>query len=177
MARKHWMFVTVALVTLAMDQGSKAWIRTLDLGSELTWIPGLLTTVHVENPGGVLGVLGSLPVGAKIGIFGFAGVGMAAISWLWLRRSPPEALVGPAALGLLIGGALGNGLDRALRGTVTDFLVVGSALFDPLFARLPWTDTTPAFNLADGFLGVGIVLLCLLAARSLWLGQAEAEAA
>jgi signal peptidase II len=57
-----------------------------------------------------------------------------------------------AALALIWSGALGNGLDRAIEGQVTDFF---------LFYREPWQFYFPAFNIADSAITLGVILLLL----------------
>jgi len=175
MGLKHWLFLLSALACLALDQGSKAVVRAWPEGASQAWIPGLLSTVHLENPGGVLGLAADWPLALKLAVFGVAAVGMGTVAWLWLARSSRVARVAPLGLGLLIGGALGNSVDRVVQGTVTDFLVVGQILVRPLLPLVPWVDRTPAFNLADAFLGLGIVVLAGLVVRTTWLSRRDSS--
>lgn len=159
MSRKVWLLLLVAVLTLGLDQGSKGLVRLWPVGSSTEWVPGLLHTIHLQNPGGILGFAATWSMGPKLGLFLFAAVGISLIGALWLRRVPAGALLVPVALGAVLGGAAGNTLDRLLLGGVTDFLVVGAVLVEPLLPWLPLVDHTPAFNLADVFLGLGIALL------------------
>lgn len=173
MIRLWTITATCALLTAGLDQATKIVVRQWPEGASAVWVPGLLVTAHLENPGGVLGIAADWPLTAKLAVFLVASVGVLIVTALWLRRTSRTDLLTPTALGILLGGALGNTLDRMLQGTVTDFLIVGSAVFDPLLSLLPGLQATPAFNLADAFLGLGFVLLAALVARVWWMGRGE----
>lgn len=79
------------------------------------------------------------------------GVSIALVVWLSRVRSRLPAV----AIGLVVGGALGNALDRVIRGAVADF-------FDFHVAGWSW----PAFNIADAAITVGVLLLVLDAIRT-----------
>lgn len=135
--------LAAAAMAFALDQGSKTLAinsSTLEQGVEV--LP-VLNLVAVRNDGVSFGMLGGLaPWWALVG---FAlGIMAALLVWLWRTQS---LLLG-AALGLILGGALGNVLDRLRHGGVTDFL-------DFHFAGYHW----PAFNLADSAIFLGVALL------------------
>jgi signal peptidase II len=146
--RVGWLFVTAAVV-LAADLASKIIaVSLLEGAAPVEVLPGLLTLRLVRNPGAAFGVAGGLTV-----IFSLvAAVVIVAILRTTRRlRSAPWA----ACLGLLLGGAVGNLVDRVfrspgpLRGHVVDFL------------ELPhW----PVFNLADSAIVLGGVLAVALTA-------------
>jgi signal peptidase II len=71
-------------------------------------------------------------------------IGVGLLVWLWRARSIWVAV----ALGMILGGAVGNVIDRLRFGAVTDFL-------DAHWGELHW----PAFNLADSAISVGVVIL------------------
>jgi len=73
---------------------------------------------------------------------------------LWMRRLPAGNLWMPLSLSLILGGALGNVIDRILYGHVIDFI-------DVYYRNWHW----PAFNLADSAIVVGAVLIMLLSLR------------
>lgn len=76
------------------------------------------------------------------------GVLVTLVLLVWLARQPPGARLLPATLALVIGGALGNLVDRIVHGYVVDFI-------DVYYAGWHW----PAFNLADSAICVGVILL------------------
>lgn len=165
MSRKVWLVLIVFLATLGLDQASKGVVRSFEIGVSQVWIPGLFRTMHLQNPGGVLGLAAAWPLPVKLALFLAAAAGMVVVAALWLRRVRHEAWLVPIGLGAMLGGAAGNSLDRIVLGGVTDFLIVGEALVDPLVPLLPGVERTPAFNLADAFLGLGVVAL---AASVVW---------
>ncbi|MFZ1376470.1 MAG: signal peptidase II [Geothrix sp.] len=145
MRRLAWLLLPVS--ALAADLGSKAWVlRTIGEGESLPVIKGFFYLTLGFNRGAIFGSLTWLPATTRYLLFALAG--LAALIYfgrLFLAKETPawERL----ALGLILGGALGNGIDRILRGAVVDFLdfVFGTWHY--------WT-----FNLADSFILVGAIL-------------------
>lgn len=135
--------LAVATMAFTLDQSSKTLAinsPTLEQGVEV--LP-VLNLVAVRNDGVSFGMLGGLaPWWALVGLA--LGIMAALVVWFWRTQS---RLLG-AALGLILGGALGNVLDRLRHGGVTDFL-------DFHFAGYHW----PAFNLADSAIFLGVALL------------------
>jgi signal peptidase II len=144
----HWLaLLAVALSALAADQLTKQIVVTqLGLG-ESVHVVGPFWIRHVNNPGIAFGLFSSW---ASAVTFLTAG----AVIWMlfYFAKSGARHPILPVALGLLIGGSMGNLVDRLRIGHVTDFL-------DLRF----W----PAFNLADTFIVVGVaaLLLALVAAE------------
>jgi signal peptidase II len=142
------IFYVAAVGALALDQVSKAIARaSLEPGIKVEVVPGLFSLRLTENPGAAFGALGSWPpLLILIGL-----VAVLAIAGLRKERTKSKALA--ASLGLLLGGALSNLIDRLLPGhDVTDFLdfavTVGGRSFN-------W----PTFNLADVAITTGVFLL------------------
>jgi signal peptidase II len=138
----------LAALVLALDQLSKAWvIGSLNLPErgQIAVLPFLHLT-FVMNRGVSFGLMrADNPAGRWLLVAAAAAVviGLA----LWVRRTDRPLFA--CAIGLVIGGALGNNLvDRARLGEVVDFID-----FSPLF---PWV-----FNLADSAISVGVALLLL----------------
>jgi signal peptidase II len=127
----------VMVAVLLADQITKAVVRgAIDRGDSIDVLP-FLDLVYVRNDGIAFGALGGsalvlvLVVGALIGIVVF------------FRRNAERPLAW-LSTGLLLGGAIGNVIDRVLEGAVTDFL------------KIPhW----PAFNVADTAITVGVLSL------------------
>ncbi len=145
MRRLPWLLLPA--FALAADLGSKAWIlRTLGESESLPVIRGFFYLTLGFNRGAIFGSLTWLPAAARFILFTLAG--LAALLYfgrLFLAKETPTW--DRVALGLILGGALGNGIDRLLRGAVVDFLdfVFGTWHY--------WT-----FNLADSFILVGAIL-------------------
>ena len=149
----------LALVTLlaAVDLGAKGWaVSRLPPGRVVTLVPGLFDLAVVQNRGVALSTFADLPDPARRWLVLLVPAAVTAFVARLLVRlwdGAPAAL--RAGLVLVVGGALGNLVDRALDGEVIDFVrfrVGDHALFTN--------------NLADDFISVGAVLLALAAARS-----------
>jgi len=140
------LLVTAAV--LALDQLSKAVVsHQIGLHESIALIPGLLNLTHVRNTGAAFGILSSQPSLVRSLIL-LASSLLAAgfILWIWFRqRNTSWSRTIP--LGMILGGALGNMLDRVRLGEVIDFL-------DLYWGRYHW----PAFNVADSAITVGILL-------------------
>ena len=147
--RRLLAFGAIAGAVVALDQATKLSVRAwLDMGER--WPDGaeLLRITHVENSGAAFGILegagGFLLLSSLVAV-------VLVVAYLWL--APPDDPLYGTALALVLGGAAGNLIDRAMRGTVTDFI-------DPAHY--------PAFNLADSAIVVGVgglVVLSLLGER------------
>ena len=129
----------VAAVVVAVDQATKALVRAgMDRGEEDPILPAL-KLVNVRNTGVAFGFL-SENGGALIA--GVTAVALAALMvFFFMHRNRPWAWL---PVGLLLGGAVGNLIDRIAEGAVTDFLKVPK-----------W----PAFNVADIAITFGVLAL------------------
>ncbi len=145
--------IAVALAVLIVDQASKAWlIDALAAAEGAIHVTGFFNLVMVWNTGVSFGLFG----GANLGPWPFVALSGAIVVALavWLWRAETGWLA--AAIGAVVGGAIGNVVDRVLRGAVADF-------FDFHLAGQHW----PAFNVADMAIvgGVGVMLLDALRRR------------
>jgi len=144
-----WLYSTAGLVYLA-DRLTKMWAeRALAGGPPVTIIPGVLQLNYTTNSGGAFGLGQSAPwlfAGATV-------VVVAAIVAASLRLRHPATAV---ALGLILGGGIGNLTDRALRGDG----VLSGRVVDFIDLRV-W----PVFNLADSAIVVGALLLLVTGLR------------
>jgi signal peptidase II len=136
----QWLSLgAVGFAALAADQLTKQIVTgqlALDQGSHVV---GPFWIHHVQNSGIAFGLFSS----ATAAVIALTGV---AVAWmlLFFARSGSRHPVLPVALGLVIGGSVSNLLDRVRLGYVTDFLDLRY-----------W----PAFNLADSFIVIGVVIL------------------
>ena len=141
--------LVLSACVLALDQWSKLWIEaSLEVHGRLPVLPGFFDLVHVRNTGVAFGLF---PAGGELGAtLLLAGLGLAAliVVSLYFRATSEDEPLLLLALALVLGGAIGNLVDRALFGAVTDFLDVYAGAYH-------W----PAFNVADSGVTVGIVLM------------------
>jgi signal peptidase II len=139
--------LTLALAVLAADQATKWLIKrvTLDEGVRSITILPFFDIVAAWNYGVSFGMFNNGDAGDR---WVFIAIAAAIVTMLvvWLRRA--ENTLVAIGLGLVIGGALGNVVDRMLFGAVFDFL---------LFHAYGWQ--WPAFNLADSAICVGVGML------------------
>jgi signal peptidase II len=136
--RDRALFFAVAALVVAADQLTKLLvIRSIAEGDHVRVLGDVLVLSHVRNSGAAFGTLRGF--GGLLALAAVAGVVIFAVI-VWRRPSP---ILGAAA-GLVAGGAMGNLVDRIVRGTVVDFV-------DFRF----W----PAFNVADSAITVGALLL------------------
>ena len=138
---RDWVFYSTVVVVFGLDQVSKEVIRRQLLLYESWPEEGFLRIVHGLNTGSAFGLFSGFT--NLLIIASIVGIGVALyyfqqqkISVIWYRLS----------VGLIVGGALGNLVDRLKDGAVVDFISVG------------WW---PAFNVADSSISVGMVLLII----------------
>jgi signal peptidase II len=142
----------IAIGTIvAVDQLTKFVVRsTIPLYAKQVIIPRLLDFTHVQNTGAAFGVLNAADFPYKSAVMiGIAALALVAIS-LYARQLGSHEKLSRYGLALILGGAFGNLIDRALAGYVVDFVDVywGEAHF--------W-----AFNVADAAITIGAVLVLL----------------
>ncbi len=147
-ARAMRSFAVIAMLTILADQLSKAWIRsTVALNGDSTVVvPGWIDFSHILNHGAAWGML----YGQRWFLIGVTVVVMVIVSQM-AREFAPHSVLARYGLGLILGGAVGNLIDRIVAGAVTDFIDLGSPIE---FVR-----TFPIFNLADSALTIGVLLL------------------
>jgi len=139
-----WSFLLTALLVVVADQLSKLWIRSNLLVGQSLFEMGFFQIIRLPpNTGAAFGLFQDQSFALTI----VAIVGIAAIllyALLIYRRFPfLNNLLGRSALGLILGGTIGNLIDRLRFGGVTDFISIGI-----------W----PAFNIADATIVVGVIL-------------------
>ena len=140
--------LAAAVAAAVIDQGVKLWlVYGFDLpGHGRVALTPFLDLVFVQNTGISYGLFqGAGPVG-QWALFGLKAIAVLLLG-LWLTRTPSR-LAG-LALGLIIGGALGNAIDRGLHGAVTDFV-----LFH--ITAPTWTFEWYVFNVADASIVAGV---------------------
>jgi signal peptidase II len=168
MSRMSRLPLALILVTVvALDQITKAILqRSLALHEYRPVIDGLLSISHVRNRGAAFGILSDagLPYqGVVLSIVSLlALVAIGVYAW----RLPPAARLPRLALAFVLGGALGNLIDRVRYGYVVDFIHV-------YWNQHVWPD----FNVADSAITTGVCLLILDMLRSERRAEAQPEPA
>jgi len=153
--RSLWLWLGIALVILLADQFTKVLIiGSFQLGDSQTVTP-YFNLVRVHNSGAAFSFLSSAS-GWQRWFFTAIGVGAAGFI-IWLLRSHPGQKLFCFALALVLGGAVGNVIDRLLWGHVIDFLDFHWDWLSPVF----YQGHFPAFNVADSAISVGTVCLIL----------------
>jgi len=136
----------VAALIIALDQATKTWI-VHDIMAPPRWIEvtSFFNIVMVWNKGASFGLFSTQSPWTQAILGGFAIV-ISIVLAVWMYRARSKWLA--VALGLVIGGALGNAIDRAIYGAVADFLDFHAYGYH-------W----PSFNVADIAISVGVVML------------------
>lgn len=114
------------------------------------FVPGFWNWRYVENPGAAWGLLADAPASIRLPFF--YGISLAAIAFIlvYFRRLAPDQRLLGVALSLVLGGAIGNFIDRLHLTYVIDFI-------DWYVGQAHW----PTFNVADAGISVGVALLIL----------------
>jgi len=158
MALKYRVALIVFVIALGLDAASKHAIdQNLSYADRVSVVEGFFYLTHVRNTGAAFGLFRDAPASIRLTFFiGIAIVALGIIGQFLYRLAPGDRL-SSLALGLILGGAVGNLYDRIRLGEVIDFLH-----FD-LWGGYSWPD----FNLADTWIvvGVGLLVLELLASE------------
>ncbi|BAY14312.1 lipoprotein signal peptidase [Nostoc sp. HK-01] len=145
MILQNRLFWLAAFISFFLDQLTKYWVvQTFKLGETFPLIPGVFHFTYVTNTGAAFSLLSGkvewlrwLSLGVSLGLIALGIFGSMLSRWDQL------------GYGLILGGAMGNGIDRFVLGYVVDFLDFRLINF-------------AVFNIADSFISIGIV--CLLIA-------------
>ena len=141
----------LAAAIVVLDQLAKAWaVARLAAAPPLVVVPGLVQLVLVMNPGVAFGIMGGVPQRWRWVVMLVSLGALIVLCSLATRIVPQGGWLGRGSLGLVLGGALGNLIDRWRLGAVVDFVDVH------------WRDWHwPAFNVADAAITVGVALLAI----------------
>lgn len=153
--RDYIPLLAVAGIILVIDQWTKYLVRTRIPYSEVwapwNWLLPFARVVHWQNTGAAFGMFQGMNL-----VFMILAIIVSGAIIYYFPFVPKEDWLIRLALGIQLGGALGNLIDRIQYGAVTDFISVGS------FA---------VFNVADASISVGVVLLVL----GMWLREKRLE--
>ena len=147
----------VSALVIALDQWSKAWVlRALPEYTDIVVIPGFWNWFRTYNTGAAFSFLAN-GGGWQIWFFSILAFAISGLLIWWLRKTPRADWKTALPYALIIGGAIGNVIDRLIHGHVIDFIkwYVGDHVW-------------PAFNLADAAIvggAIGLVLFSLIGAK------------
>ena len=146
-ATRWGLFAGIAVAVVVVDQLTKAWlVANVQPGGAIEILGDWLRLVHGRNDGGLFGLFGG-----SAAVLAIASLGVIGLIIAYHARSKPNVVLS-IALGLLLGGAIGNLLDRIRFGYVIDFVDAGIG-----------TLRFYTFNVADSAISIAILLLILLA--------------
>lgn len=136
---------------VALDQATKFLVdRFMSLHESRPVIEGLLNLTYVRNRGAAFGLLSDAELPFQSALFSVVSLAALAAIAAYFFRLPDQSRLARLALSLVMGGAIGNLIDRARLGSVIDFV-------DVFWGPHHW----PAFNVADSAISVGVALLVI----------------
>jgi signal peptidase II len=155
MKRKYLLLLIISVAVIVLDQVTKlAVLKSFRLGESIILFDGFFNLTYVRNTGAAFGILAEAHPDFRVPFFLLVPlIALSAIGYIF-RRIPDHDWKLAIALAMVVGGAIGNLIDRIAYGYVVDFLDF----------HWKYGYHFPAFNLADSAIcvGVGILMLDLL---------------
>ena len=146
-ALSKWPWFLISMLVILFDQVTKCWALQMLIPYQPKAIWPMLNLTLAFNTGAAFSFLSSAGNWAVWFFTGFSAV-MSIFIAVWMQRLPRTERLQLVALSLILGGAVGNLIDRILLGHVIDFI-------DVYFGNYHW----PAFNLADSAICIGALLM------------------
>ena len=150
--RKNSPYFILILGLVALDQATKLLVsRTVDLYQSIPVIPGFFNITLIHNKGGIFGAFSQAD--SRLVFWGLTLASLTALGLVlyYFFKTPPSDKLLKVSLSLILAGALGNLIDRVMRGYVIDFL-------DFHIGNAHW----PFFNAADSCITVGALLMLVI---------------
>ena len=148
---RYLALALVGFTVIILDQVTKYWVmQTMRLHESIPVIPNLFSITYIRNPGAAFGLLAGSSNAFRMVFFGVTSLFALALLGTILLRLPERDWIGQLSIAGILGGAIGNLIDRLRFGEVIDFL-------DVYIESYHW----PAFNVADSAISVGVVCLIL----------------
>ncbi|MFC4404649.1 signal peptidase II [Gracilibacillus xinjiangensis] len=139
-----WWVYTIAVVIIGLDQLTKLWIvQNMELGEQITVVENVFYLTSHRNTGAAWGIL----EGQMVFFYIITAVVIGFVIYYIQKHAKDSNLIG-VSLALVLGGAIGNFIDRLFRKEVVDFFDVYLGSYD-----------YPIFNIADSALVVGVILI------------------
>jgi signal peptidase II len=148
-----WVWLGLALIVIVVDQLTKTLIIGQFALHDTYVVAPFFNIVRAHNPGAAFSFLAGA-AGWQRWFFVVLGI-VASAFIVWMLRKHPDQKLFCFAVSLILGGALGNVIDRLLHGHVVDFLDFHFQFLQPLFPQGHF----PSFNVADSAITVGAVCL------------------
>lgn len=142
------LWFALALLVILADQASKAWANDV-LAASWIQVTGFFNLVLLRNTGSAFSFLADAGGWQKL-LFSAVAIGVSAAMAAVIWKHSAEKLA-PAAAALVLGGAIGNLIDRLMLGSVTDFI-------DLHIGDIHWL----AFNIADSAIVLGVIFFILI---------------
>jgi signal peptidase II len=144
------------IAILALDRLTKAVIdRTMPLHHSISVVDGLFSLTYVRNTGAAFGIFAGSHQAFRLPFLVIVSIIAIGVIVVMLRRLHEKETGLITALAFILGGAIGNLIDRILYGEVVDFL-------DFYWSNYHW----PAFNLADSFITIGVAITLFFLMRA-----------
>ena len=148
---RYLLLALIAVTVIILDQATKYWItQSMRLHESIPLIPNLFSFTYIRNPGAAFGLLAGSSNAFRTVFFGVTSLFALALLGTILVRLPERDWIGQVSIAGILGGAIGNLIDRLRFGEVIDFL-------DVYVESYHW----PAFNVADSAISVGVVCLII----------------
>jgi len=153
--RSPLVWLWLALLAIVLDQVTKIAAENLLTYAQPVYILPVLDFTLLYNPGAAFSFLADQQ-GWQRWFFTLVSAGVSVMLFVWLKRLPRGSVWLPVALTLILGGAIGNLIDRIAYGHVVDFISVhwGNSYF-------------PAFNIADSAITLGAIMMALDVVREI----------
>ena len=146
---KKWLWFIISLVVVIIDQASKYWVSLVLIPYRPLPIFSMLNITLAYNTGAAFSFLSGAGNWHRW-FFSIFSLTVSIILIIWLARAPKQDKLQSAGLSLILGGALGNLIDRGLHGYVIDFI-------DVYYQHHHFA----TFNIADSAICAGAALLLL----------------
>ncbi len=148
---RSMVLASVTGIIILLDQLTKQQImQTMRLHESIPVIPNLFSLTYIRNPGAAFGLLAGSSNAFRMVFFGLTSIFALGLLGTILLRMPEEDWMGRISVAGILGGAIGNLIDRLRFGEVIDFL-------DVYVEHYHW----PAFNVADSAITVGVIILII----------------
>ena len=148
---RYLLLALVSGAVVFVDQLTKFQVmQSMQLHESIPIIPDLFSLTYIRNPGAAFGLMAGSSTGFRLVFFACTSIFAVVLLGTILVRLPERDLMGQYSIAAILGGAIGNLLDRVRFGEVIDFL-------DFYVGQYHW----PAFNVADAAISVGVFFLIL----------------
>ena len=175
---RYVVLALIAVTVIVLDQATKYWImQSMRLHESIPVISNLFSFTYIRNPGAAFGLLAGSSNAFRTVFFGVTSLLALALLGTILVRLPDRDRLAQVSIAGIIGGAIGNLIDRVRFGEVIDFLDVyiigptlqfyidryeiGSLQVGPYLVDFSGPHHWPAFNVADSAISVGVVCLII----------------